>query len=364
MTTVAEAGEEGSAESSFEVKSPRGSSPEAPAEAQLPGVDGALDRRVAAQPAASSSVESAGFEAATALPRVLKIVGSIVAPTTLLSSLLFYFGFVYAIGFFRYFGVNYSVLNLPVQDYLVLSADGLIIPLIYVAGVTLLALWLYHLRLETWSAGARRVMLRVLMPSVAVAGLVLVSLAMVHAVFGIPVFPATFWEARGLSLSIGVLLLAYAARLRRVLTAQREPGQPPRRVPEAVVVAKWGTVFILVSTGLFWAASSYAIGVGEGHAQDLEAALPFSADVVLYSEKNQSLEGPQAPGVREVACRNSDPAYRFRYEGLKLVPQSGNQYLFLPAGWKRGNGAAILIPRSQTQRLEFNLPGQIRNATC
>ena len=362
MITVASAGEEGPVNPGLEAGPPGASSREAPAKMQVSGVDGVSERREAERDA-SSSAESAGFEAATALPKVLKIVGSIVAPTTLLTALLFYFGLVYAIGFFRYFGVNYSVLNLPLQDYLILSADGLIIPLIYLAGVTLLALWLYQLRLETWSTGTRRIALRMLMLSIAIAGLTLVSLAMANAILQLAVFPATFWEARGLSLSIGVLLLAYAARLRRVLIMGRL-GQIPRRIPEAVVVAKWGTTFILVSVGLFWAVGSYAIGVGEGHAQALEAYLPYSADVVLYSEKNQSLQGPQAPGVREVHCQNSDPAYRFRYEGLKLVPQSGDQYLFLPAGWTHNNGAAILIPRSQTHRLEFSLPGQIRSTSC
>lgn len=245
---------------------------------------------------------------------------------------------MYAIGFYRHFGVNFTVLNLPFQDYLVLSSDSSIIPLIYVAGTALLALWLYQLQLEALPAGARGIVLRVLMPSAAIAGSTLVSLAMAHAIFGARVFPTTFLEARGLSLSIGVLLLIYAGRLRRALTAERRPGQVPRRLPDTVVMTKWGAVFILVSVGLFWAVESYAVGVGMRSAQELAADLPTRPDVVLYSEKGQSL---QAPGVREVTCQNPDAAYRFHYEGLKLVPQSGDHYLFLPAGWTPVDGAAI-----------------------
>lgn len=63
-------------------------------------------------------------------------------------------------------------------------------------------------------------------------------------------------------------------------------------------------------------------------------------------------------------CKNSDAAYRFRYEGLKLIPQSGNQYLFLPASWAPTNGAAIVLPRSETLRLEFSPAGQMRSTTC
>jgi hypothetical protein len=360
MTTVAAGSKDGSTETSSR----------RPATTTLPEVlapPAAVDReetagKSAEQVQAPDSAGLADFEAATALPQVLKVVGSVVAPTTLLTALLGYFGLVYAIAFFRYFNVNYSVLNLPVQDYLVLSQDGLMVPLIFLAGVTLLALWLYQReRLIVKIPGIGP---RVLVWVTSIAGAMLVGLAMADSVFGAPVFPAQFWEARGLSLSIGVLLLGYTARLRRVIATRQRAEQPQRHVPEAVIVAKWSAVFVLVSAGLFWAVGSYAVGVGEGHARDLEAALPYSPDVVLYSDKGLSMQGMETPGVHEVICHNPDPAYRFRYDGLKLVPQSGNQYLFLPAGWTRANGAAIVMPRSDKIRLEFGPSDQMLNATC
>lgn len=357
MTAVVRAREDGSAEQPSEA-----SPPAAPAATKTSSVDEAPDSSGAEQSKASkvATVELVEFEAATALPHVLKIVGSVVAPTTLLTALLFYFGLMYSIGYFGYFGVNWTVLNLPVQAYLILSASSSIIPLIYVTGTVLLALWLYQLPLERLSAGARRIMLRVLMLSLAIAGLVLVSLAMVDVWYR--AFPQTFpLESRGLSLSVGVLLLTYATRLRRVLTAAQRPAHVPRRVPVEMVVAKWGAVFILVSAGLFWAVASYAVNAGATHAHELAASLSCEEDVVLYSEKSLSL---QAPGVREVTGQIPDAAYRFRYEGLKLVPQSGNQYLFLPAAWTYAEGAAILLPRSDALRLEFSRPVDVRNGIC
>ena len=312
--------------------------------------------------AAPKSAEPTEFEAAAALPQVLKIVGSVVAPTTLLTALLIYFGLMYAVAFYRYFNVNYTVLNLPAQDYLIVSEDGLMMPLIFTAAFTLLALWLYQH--ETLITKMRGIGPRVLVSTSAVAGLALVGLAMADSVFNVSVFPTNFLEARGLSLSMGVLLLGYTARLKRVITADQRPKQSLRRAPEAVIVAKWSAVFVLVSAGLFWAVGSYAIGVGEGHAQAVESFLPYSADVILYSEKSLNLQGPEAPGVQEVPCQNSDAAYRFRYNGLKLIPQSGNQYLFLPAGWTRTNGTAIIIPHNDKIRLQFSPPGQTRNSAC
>ncbi len=358
MTTVATAEEDGPAEpSSPATESPVASPPNAPAQARVSIIDGAPTTRVE-QPEVSPVAESTIFEAA--FPQVLKIVGSVVAPTTLLTALMYYFGRLEAAGFLWYLGPQVTVLDLTVQDYLVSSVDGLILPLMVVAGAALLALWVHQLLLGAWAAGARPTVLRVLMASAAIAGFILVSLAMVDVVTG-PVFPPSFQEGRGLSLSIGVLLLTYAARLLRLFIAERRPNQVPRRAPGTVAVAEWGAVFILVSVGLFWAVGSYAISVGTTRARQFEASLPSIADVVAYSEKRLSL---QAPGVREVACQNPDAAYGFRYEGLKLVMQSGNQYLFLPSGWTRADGTAILIPRNEALRLEFSSAGQVRDTTC
>ena len=68
---------------------------------------------------------------------------------------MFYFGQQWATGFFRYFGVQSTVLDLTVQDYLIRSVDGLIIPLIIVVGTALVALWIHRLQLEALPAGAR-----------------------------------------------------------------------------------------------------------------------------------------------------------------------------------------------------------------
>ncbi|MBV9143371.1 MAG: hypothetical protein JO115_21050 [Pseudonocardiales bacterium] len=359
MSTVATAPEDGSAEPSA-AQLPMAGPSAAPAPARAAHVDAVAATRGGGQPKAGPAAESPVPDA-TALPQVLKIVGAVVSPATLLLALMYYVGRLEFAGFFSYFGADVTVLNPTVQDYLSNSVDGMIPPLIATAGAGLLALWVHQLLFRGLPEGTRRIVVRALAPAAAIAGFVLVSLAIADLVLG-TVFPAAFLEGRGLSLSIGVLLLAYAARLVRLLIAQRRPTQVPQRPPGAVAVAEWGAVFILVSVGLFWAAGSYAIGVGMTRAQELESLLPSRPDVVVYSEKRLSL---QAPGVREVTCQYPDAAYRFRYDSLKLVPMpSGDQYLLLPAGWTHTNGAVIVLRRSDSLRLEFSPPGHTRNATC
>jgi len=87
--------------------------------------------------------------------RLVRIAGSIVAPTTLLSALLIFFGASHAGFFYRYFGVNSTVLGLGTQDYLMSSVQGLFVPLAVVAGVGLLVLWgLPPLRARWEAAGS------------------------------------------------------------------------------------------------------------------------------------------------------------------------------------------------------------------
>lgn len=307
---------------------------------------GARSRPAGTRPPASQAPDE---DVTTALPKVLKIFSTVVAPTTLLTALLLYFGRMHATGLFRYLGVQYTVLDLTAQDYLVRSADGMIPPLVVVAGATLVALWAHQVLVGTVPQDVRGRLVRVLAPLCAVTGLVLVGLAVADTVTNGAIFPR-FPEARGLGLAIGALLLAYAAHLVRSLVASTS-GRRRSRSPGAVAaMTEWAAVFVLVSVGLFWAVGTYAVGVGETRGRQLGAAAPDLYAVTLYSEKSLSLA---APGVTETPCQDPDAAYRFRYDGLRMVMQSGGQYLLLPSGWTPENGAALLIPRGSGVRLEF-----------
>lgn len=308
----------------------------------------APDAREPDPPAPVPSPGPDPMDVADAIPQVLTIVGSIIAPTTLLTGLLFYFGRLHITGLFRYLGVNFTVLDLTLQDYLVRAADGLFVPLAVAAATALLLLWIYGFVMRALPAATRLRLARRGAPLVGLAGIVLLSLAAVG--LGESTVFASVPELPGLCLVVGILLLAYAVRLFRSLrAATRAP-----TTPAAIVVAEWGAVFLIVSIGLFWAVGSYAIGVGASRGQQIEQQLSITPDAILYSEKSLSIRGP---GVREVTCEGSDVAYRFRYEGLKLVLQSGEQYLFLPASWSRLDGAAVVIPRSEALRLDFSTPG-------
>jgi hypothetical protein len=291
------------------------------------------------------------------IPRVLRLAGTVVAPTTLLTGLLFYFGQMYVAGYCRYFGVNFTTLDLSVRDYLIRSVEGIFLPLVLAAAGALVVLWLVRVVLQVLDGRTREKVLRIGLPVVAAAGSVLIALAGIALAVGGTVGD-TAPELGGLSLAVGVV--AVAATVPRLLDRRRAEEMPVALRAE-IAVAEWTAAFVLASVGLFWAVGSYATGIGAGRAQELEAALPVWPDTVLYSQHSLALSGP---GIVEHTCAGPDDAYRFRYEGLKLVLQSGGQYFFLPAGWSAAGGAALVLPRTDTLRLEFTDASRPASGGC
>jgi hypothetical protein len=299
------------------------------------------------EPAAVDSPSASDDLGATdALPRIFKIVGGIVAPTSLLTGLLFYFGRSRSAGFYRYFNVNSTVLDLSTNDYLFSGVDGLFVPISVTCLLALVLLWLNRLLLTRVPEGTRRRVIRILAPACGVVGAVLVVLAFADLFTEGEVFGVNSYTG-GLALALGVIMLVYAVRLIRLAPAA---GVVVRRRSQGTVLAEWGAAFLLVSIGLFWAADGYAFGVGTGGAITLHRALPVVPEAVLYSQQSLSMN---IPGVTEVECTDAEAAFRFRYDGLRLVRQAGDQYLLLPATWDRATGTAVLIPRSGSVRLEF-----------
>ncbi|MFI8530097.1 hypothetical protein ACIGMX_07600 [Streptomyces aquilus] len=323
-----------------------------------------------------------GAGRAEALPPIRRfgaLFGAVVAPTSFVTGLLYYFGLNQAYWFYAYFGVDATLLGLGTTDYLVISVDSLFVPMVVAAGAGLAAFWGHDLLRARLTTGARPRVLRILVPVLGSAGFLL-ALGGFWSVLDDRLFLRSHLAMAPLSLAIGVILLAYTLQLRRSLPPERiatpsgsapdEGAEPPtspeppdasstsprpRQTRQAVRsewvgVAEWAVSFVLVGLSLIWAASDYAAAVGRGRAQGLVSQLSTSTTTVLRSERSL---GVDVPGVREVLCDNAKSAYPYRYEGLVLVIQSADQYVLLPQSWTRDTGVALVIPRTDAVRLEF-----------
>jgi hypothetical protein len=275
---------------------------------------------------------------------VLEIVSLVVAPTTLITALAFYFGWKLTESRAGYFGIDHSTLGFSTEDYLLRSTDALFVPLGVILFFGLVGLAAHVAVAE--SLGDRRgvVVLRRLVPVTAAIGLVLFGLG-AYGVFRDLPFD-THYLFVPLSSGIGIALLTYSVYVWLRLGGR---GAPSGRSGSLAIVL----VALLVVLSLFWAMSEYAGALGRGRAARLEAGLSSRPGVVVFSKERLNME---APAVVETRLPGADSSFRFRYSGLRLLIRSGGKYFLLPDGWTRDTGAAVVLPDSEDLRFEFS-PG-------
>ncbi len=109
------------------------------------------------------------------------------------------------------------------------------------------------------------------------------------------------------------------------------------------------TVF-LVMVFVFAAVARYADAYGRTEAQSTARILKRRPSVTIYSAKRLFI---QAPGVHEVQLRGADAAYKYRCSGLRLLAWSNGRYFLLPDGWSTADQVTIILPDSNTLRVEF-----------
>lgn len=281
--------------------------------------------------------EGSGSTLLRRLPSVTRLVAEVVAPTTLVTGLLFFFGWGHAYWFFHHFGVDSASLGLSRSDYLMRSVDGLFLPLAGVAALALAVAWGRLLGEHLLPPSVRRPLRRWGPRAAAVIGGLLV-LNGVSALFvatilnhGLAVAPLSF------AVGIGILF--------------RLVHRSGRAGPDWLAVLEWLAVFVLVGLSLFWAAFDYSAAVGRSRAAQFVDELPDAPETIVYSESRLNLS---APGVTEVRCAGDpDLAYGFRYDGLTMLWQTGDEIVLLPLSWTRHDGVAVVIPRDAGVRLEF-----------
>lgn len=272
----------------------------------------------------------AGQAAPSPLSRLWSVAGSVVAPASLVTATLFYFGYVSARAQFEYFGVDVDVLGFSTQEFVMRAPQPLLVPALVVLLLSgglawadgLLAGWL-----RTAPAGSVVRWAR----GLALLGGVLLAAALVLLL----AYPALEdWSAY--PTVTPVLLGAGAGTLARA-----------GMLAPAAYRPRAGTLVVLVAVvvvSVFWVTATVAQWSGTGQAKALARDLTDLPAVVVDTAD------PLFPGDPTVAesvlpppeGTTAEPGYRYRYRGLRLLVEGDGRLFLVPQTWSAAGSTFVV----------------------
>lgn len=277
----------------------------------------------------------------SSVERWIRITTSVLAPTTVLTALLFYFGYVETTAEYRHFGITLGTLGLSTQDLVLRSVAALYVPLGALLVLLLAMTWVHHTVSRRLSAGTSTTALRrwglalVLLGAAAFArgvlGVVIPELARTEPVAVSP-----------MSLALGTIAAAYGAELRRRTAPDRGDARAaawPRRATLAFTAG-------LVTLSLFWATNSFAAAYGRGRALEIASRLEDRPRVTLDTAERLFVISPDdSLGVTEARLEPVEEGQRlrFRYTGLRLLVEAQGRMFLLPDRWNIDAGYTLVI---------------------
>ena len=271
----------------------------------------------------------------------VRLATSVIAPTTVLTALLIYFGHVATTAEYRHFGITLGTLELSTQDLVLRSIGALYAPLGGLLLLLLLGTWVQHTIARWLAVEAHRTWLRG-------AAVVLIAggvAAFARGGYGVVVPEVARTEpiaVSPLSLGLGVTAVAYGRYLLQ-RTARERPD--PRRT---IWLRRASLAFTagLITLSLFWATNSFAGAYGRGRAADVAERLQVDRPrVTLDTTERLFVVSPDdSLGVVETPLPVEDgQTFRYRYTGLRLLVEASGRMFLLPDQWEAATGYTLVV---------------------
>jgi hypothetical protein len=275
---------------------------------------------------------------------------SIVAPVTVISALLFYFGYVSSSAQYEYFGIDVDTIGLSTQEYVMRSPQSLLFPLLALVVIGL-ALVVAHLWITARIQGAEPdtvlpIARRTLAAGLAVftAGMVLVGL---YPVLG--EWPY-YKLVTPVVVAIGAGVVAYTWRLVDRLSAVEHRAKPLAGSP---TLRRMGLVllcFLVVAT-VFWSTATIAQWTGRGLARSTARHLDDLPTVILDTKERLFLFDP---GVKETTLKptTEGQTFHYRYRNLHLLIHGKDRMFLVPPSWSASD-TVLVVPLDDSVRVRF-----------
>lgn len=292
------------------------------------------------------------------LRATLRAIASVIAPGSLITALVYYFGWARTSSQATALGLDDSLLGYSNKDYLLRSIDAMFWPM-FVGTLVTAGAALCHGAIIRWADGLssaaqrpsihrRRRFVAWMTPALVSAGAAFLILGTVGARTEEP--SRLLSMATPICVTTGIGLLGYAVHLTRRLLADNA-GPPPTPELRTVRLITSSLIFALILLSLFWTVARYAEIKGIDLAIAVEDTLPAMPDARIYSPTRLHLQPP----VKEKQLPGDGPDHQFSYTGLKFLFRSEGK-LFLRPSDPAASDVNIVIPDRDDMRLELVRP--------
>ena len=281
--------------------------------------------------------------------RYLSLGASVVAPITIISALLFYFGYVSSRAQYAYFGIDVDTIGLSTQDYVMRSPQPLLVPLLVLVMIAV-ALVALHLWVTAWLGRARPERARIVTHRALYIGLVILA-AGITLIILYPVLAD--WPYYNLVtpiiVAVGAGVVAYSWRLVSRLPPQPDALPSPAGSP---ALRRMGLVLlcVLVAATLFWSTATIAQWSGRGLARQDARHLDDLPRVILDTKERLYITDPF---IKETALPPSEgQTFRYRYRNLRLLIQGKDRMFLVPDAWSASD-STLVVPLDDSVRVRF-----------
>jgi hypothetical protein len=312
---------------------------------------------------------------------------SIIAPVTVISALLFYFGYVSSRSEYAYFGIDVDAVGLSTQGYVMRSPQVLLVPLLVLglagAGFMLINSAVRGRIVQALDHAGESAdpdhpgpaardfeRIRGKLHRTAIAGLVIL-MAGVVLLFAYPYVRS--WSpyplVTPLVIAFGAALATYAwslgTFLRRLVpqeavedvkatSASRIPARP---ADQSVLARRTAAVLIcvVIAASLFWATATIAQWTGRGLAEYQARHLESLPAVILDTKERLFLRDP---GITETLLPASEgQTFHYRYRGLRLLIDGQDRMFLVPDHWSASD-STLIVPLDESVRVQFQFENQ------
>jgi hypothetical protein len=279
----------------------------------------------------------------------LSLGASVVAPVTVISGLLFYFGYVSARAQYAYYGVDVDTIGLSTQGYVMRSPQALLVPLLVLV-VLSVALVACHLAVAAWVARARPDRARTAARRGLAAGVLTLAIGFV-LVFAYPLLAD--WPYYALAtpvvVAVGAGFTAYCWRLASRLPSTGDTVPATASTP---TIRRIGQVllWVLVVACVFWSTATIAQWSGRGLARHDAKRLNSLPAVILDTKERLIINDPNVKETELAA--STGQTFHYRYRNLRLLIDGHDRMFLVPSTWS-ASATTLVVPLDDSVRVRF-----------